>query len=249
MHPAKHRWHTRWLLLIAIFWCFCFQCCAHQGLYATPADVVLPNGAVYTMAASRAWAEAVAIENGRIVYVGDETGIKPWIGSHTARIDLQGKMVLPGFHDSHVHPVADQLGECDLSGLTTQEQIFEAISRFAEQNPDAQWIRGGGWDLPLFPDGNPHKSLLDNIVLNRPAYLYSADEHSAWVNSRALQLAGIDMDTLDPPHGRIERDPKTGEPTGTLREDAMDLFSTHLPEYPPEDYLRDCAESWGWATV
>src|SRR3990170_4464483 len=114
MHRANHKWHTGWLLLIVIFWCFCFQCCAHQGLYATPADVALHNGAVYTMAATRAWAEAVAIENGRIVYVGDETGIKPWIGSHTARIDLQGKMVLPGFHDSHVHPVTGgiQLGEC-----------------------------------------------------------------------------------------------------------------------------------------
>jgi predicted amidohydrolase YtcJ len=91
--------------------------------------------------------------------------------------------------------------------------------------------------LPIFPNGNPHKSLLDSIVADRPVYLSAADGHSAWVNSKALEIAGITKDTPDTPSGRIERDPKTGEPTGTLREDAVDLVAKHLPEYAQKDYI------------
>jgi hypothetical protein len=232
---------NRWLQLATVaLSCFWLACATQQDISTQTAEMVLRNGAVYTMAAARTWAEAVAIDNGRIVYVGHENGIKPWIGSHTTVVDLQGKMVLPGFHDSHVHPVSGgiELGECNLNGLATQEEILAAIRRYAEQNPNAAWIRGGGWDLPIFPNANPHKSLLDKIVSDRPVYLSAADGHSAWVNSRALQEAGITKDRPDPPNGRIERDPKTGEPTGTLREDAMDLAAAHLPEYTAEEYLQ-----------
>jgi predicted amidohydrolase YtcJ len=201
--------------------------------------LVLRNGAVYTMNAARSWAEAIAIDNGRIVYAGSISVIKKWIGGRTRVIDLRGKMVLPAFHDSHVHPISGGivLGECDLHGLTTQEQILEAVRRYAAQNPEAPWIRGGGWDLPVFPNANPHKSLLDQIISDRPVYLSAADDHSAWVNSKTLQIAGITKETPDTPSGRIERDPKTGEPTGTLREDAMDLVAKHLPEYSQKDYV------------
>ncbi len=231
---------NRWSLLLAAALASLWLHCSTGQNNCPPADLVLHHGAIYTMSAARTWAEAVAIDNGRIVYVGTEDGIKPWLGSRTKRVDLQGKMVLPGFHDSHVHPVTGgiELGECNLNGLTTPQQILAAIRRYAEQNPNAPWIRGGGWDLPIFPNANPHKSLLDQIVPDRPVYLAAADGHSAWVNSRALQEAGITKDTPDTPHGRIERDPKTGEPTGTLREDAMDLVAEHLPEYTADDYLK-----------
>jgi hypothetical protein len=231
---------NRWCLLLAVaFSVFWLHCSTNQG-NCPPADLVLRNGAIYTMDAARTWAEAVAIDDGRIVYVGTEDGLKPWQGARTKLLDLKGKMVLPGFHDSHVHPVSGgiELGECNLNGLGTQQQILDAIRRYAGQNPNAPWIRGGGWDLPIFPNANPHKSLLDSIVSGRPVFLTAADGHSAWANSKALQIAGITKDTRDTPNGRIERDPKTGEPTGTLREDAAALVSKHLPEHTPEDYLN-----------
>jgi hypothetical protein len=231
---------NRWrLLLVTAFSCLWLHCSTNQG-NCPPADLALRNAAIYTMDVARTWAKAVAIDDGRIVYVGTEDGLKRWQGSRTKLVDLQGKMVLPGFHDSHVHPISGgiELGECNLNGLDAQQQILETIRRYAAQNPNAPWIRGGGWDLPIFPNANPSKSLLDQIVRDKPVYLSAADGHSAWVNSKAMEIAGITKDTPDTPNGRIERDPKTGEPTGTLREDAMELVAKHLPEYTAEDYLK-----------
>jgi hypothetical protein len=102
---------------------------------------------------------------------------------------------------------------------------------------NTEWLRGGGWQLPIFPDANPHKNLLDEIAPDHPAYLSAADGHSAWVNTRALQIAGITAATPDPPGGRIERDPATGEPTGTLREAATRLVRRHMPGYTLDDHI------------
>lgn len=206
---------------------------------AKAADMVFRNGAIYTLDAARTWAEAVAVSRGRIVYVGSERGARAWIGSRTVVVDLQGRMLLPSFHDSHIHPVSGgiELGECNLSELTTAAEILAAVRRYGEQNPQKPWLRGSGWQLPLFVDANPNKSLLDKVVSDRPVYLTAADGHSAWVNSRALAVANITKATPDPESGRIERDPKTGEPTGTLREAAMGLVAKHLPAYTPQDYL------------
>lgn len=229
-----------WQWIVMVLGCFLLPVFWRSGQLPRPADLVLRHGAVYTMAAARTWAEAVAIADGRIVYVGPDSGVQAWIGAGTTVVDLQGKLVLPGFHDSHVHPVTGgiELGECNLNDLTTQEQILDAIRRYAEQHPSVPWIRGGGWQLPIFPQANPHKSLLDQIVPDRPVYLTAADGHSAWVNSRALEVAGITKETPDPPRGRIERDPRTGEPTGTLREEAASLVAKHLPAYTLEDYVQ-----------
>lgn len=203
------------------------------------ADLVFRNGVVSTVDAARSWATAIAIKGRRIVYVGDEAGLKRFVGPRTRVVDLKGKLVLPAFHDSHTHPVLSgiDLGECYLNDFATQEQVLEAIRRYAESNPRKSWIRGGGWQLPIFQNGNPHKSLLDNIVPNRPVYLVAADGHSAWVNSRALEMAGITKQTADPENGRIERD-NAGEPTGTLRESAVGLVAKLLPAYTPNDYTE-----------
>jgi predicted amidohydrolase YtcJ len=147
--------------------------------------------------------------------------------------------VLPGFQDTHAHPLSGglELGECNLYDAETPEQIEGAIRAYAASHPDLVWIRGNGWQLPVFPDAHPRKELLDRAVPDRPAFFYAADGHSAWVNSRALALAGVTRDTRDPPNGRIERDPATGEPTGTLRESAMGLVAARLPGYSPEDRI------------
>jgi predicted amidohydrolase YtcJ len=211
-----------------------------QKPQANRADLVLKNGAVYTMNAVRNWVEAVAVTDGRIVYAGNDSGVKQFVGAQTRVIDLQGKMVLPGFHDSHVHPISGgiELGECNLNEAKTEEEIIDLVRRFAESHKTAKWVRGGGWQLPVFTDANPHKSLLDKIVSDRPVYLSAADGHSAWVNSRALEIAGITKSTPDPKNGRIERDAKTGEPTGTLRESAAWLVSKFLPKYTAKDYIE-----------
>lgn len=197
------------------------------------ADLVLLGGAVYTVDAARTWAEAVAVKNGRIVFVGPTSGAKKFISKQTRVMNLQGKMVLPAFHDSHVHPVSGgiELGQCNLNDATTAEQVLESIRRFVAAHPQEKWIRGGGWQLFIFENANPHKSLLDQISTEKPIYLTAADGHSVWVNSRALEIAGITSATPNPTNGRIERDPKTGEPTGTLREDASGLVGKFLPKY------------------
>lgn len=175
---------------------------------------------------------------GKIVFVGSDGDAARWIGPQTRVIELQGRMVLPGFHDAHVHPMGGgmKMVECDLTDLSTREKVVEKIRQYAKAHPELPWIRGGGWELPLFSEANPHKSLLDEIVPDRPVYLRAMDGHSAWVNSRALAIAKITKETPDPEHGRIERDSR-GEPSGTLREEAMELVGTHLPQRTPNDYL------------
>jgi predicted amidohydrolase YtcJ len=208
-----------------------------------PAELVLRNAAVYTVDGARSWAEAVAVSKGRIVFVGANASASPWIGKSTKVMDLAGKMVLPAFHDSHVHPVSGGVEalECDLNGLPTQAAIVEKIKSYAAANPKATWIRGGGWDLTIFPDGNPSKELLDSIVPDRPAYLSASDGHSVWVNSKALKFAKVTKATPDPPYGRIERD-ASGQPSGTLREDAADLVRKHLPKRTAKENADGLAE-------
>jgi hypothetical protein len=202
-----------------------------------PADLVFLDGRIHTLDDARRVAPALAIEGGQIVYVGDDRGAQDFVGPSTRVIDLDGKMVLPGFHDSHVHPVSGgvELAQCDLNGLSTREGLFAAVSECAARTPDEEWLLGGGWDLPLFPNANPHRSDLDRLSPDQPALLSSADGHSAWANSRALDIAGINASTPDPPNGRIERDP-SGEPSGTLRESAAGLVAKHLPPIGLEDY-------------
>jgi len=216
------------------------SCSSQKSTTPQIADLVLRNGAIYTMDASRSWASAIAVRGAEIIYVGVDAGAEKFIGPQTRVIDLQGKMALPGFHDSHVHPVSGgiELGQCNLNGSHSAAEVFQKIRDYAAANPDKQWIVGGGWDLPIFPNANPHKKQLDELVPDRPAFFSAADGHSAWVNSRALEVAGITSDMPDPTGGRIERDPKTGEPSGTLREMATDLVSKHLPELTSEDYLQ-----------
>ena len=197
-----------------------------------PADLIFRNAAVYTVDAARSWATAVAVRDGRIVYVGMDSLPPGLVGPATEVVDLAGKMVLPGFQDGHVHPIdaGVQLGECILDQLKTQAEIIDTIRACAAAHPDRAWVRGSGWQLPIFKDANPSKAMLDRIIPDRPAIFDAADGHSIWVNSRALALAGITRDTHDPPHGRIERDPQTGEPSGTLREDAISLVNKVVPD-------------------
>lgn len=213
---------------------------AASPLPAAPAaDLVLRGGAVYTVDAARSWAQAVAIKRGRIAFVGTESGAAAWIGPRTRVLDLAGKMVLPGFHDAHIHPVTSgvEMGQCDLHAPTTAGAILEKVRSCAAEGPADGWLVGGGWGLPAFPAEGPKRQDLDAIVPDRPAFFASGDGHSAWVNSKALERAGLDAASPDPQSGRIEREPGTGAPSGTLREAAVDLVARLLPKPGLEERL------------
>jgi predicted amidohydrolase YtcJ len=203
------------------------------------ADLVLTGGDVYTVDAARRWAQAVAITDGRIVAVGTDRDIRALIGRGTEVRELDGRMVLPGFQDAHVHPPPSGLDmlRCDLSGGHSVEDYRRIISEYAAGHPDAPWILGGGWSMDAFPGGTPAKEILDELVPDRPAFLPNRDGHGAWINSRALAVAGVTAATPDPGDGRIERGPG-GEPAGTLHEGAMALVERHAPKPTTAELLH-----------
>jgi len=202
-----------------------------------PADTVLVNGGIYTVDAKRSWAEAAALRDGRIVAVGTNAQIAPYRGTRTRVIDLTGRLALPGFHDSHVHVAAAglEMMQCPLVDLGSVDEILAKVAECA-LTTKGEWIVGSGWDLSLFEGSKPGKELLDRIVPDRPVILAGADGHSGWANSRALAVAGITASTPNPANGIIERDPRTGEPQGTLRETAIDLVQDKVP--PPTAEMR-----------
>ena len=196
------------------------------------ADIII-IAPTYTMNVGQPWAEAVVIQGNKIIFVGDKQSAELYQKRTTQIIESPNGMVLPGFIDTHVHLLwgGIEMNDCRLYDLKTPEQIFQALSDFNNAHPSDEWIRGGGWELPVFPGGNPRKEWLDEIIPDKPVFLSSADGHSAWVNSKALALAGINEQTPDPVNGRIERDPKSKAPSGVLREDAMNLVANLLPLY------------------
>ncbi len=200
------------------------------------ADLVFVNGGVYTVDAARSWAQAVAVRGGRIVAVGTEADVRERMRQGTEVVDLAGGMLVPGFQDAHVHPVGGGLDmlQCDLHHLSTQEEYLIAIKTYAEAHPEREWILGGGWAMDVFPGGTPRKELLDAAVPGRCVYLPNRDGHSAWVSSRALEMAEISSDTPDPGDGRIERG-ADGKPSGTLHEGAADLVGRLAPEPTAEE--------------
>jgi predicted amidohydrolase YtcJ len=208
---------------------------------------VFHNGRVFTADPARGWASAVAIEAGRVVAVGG-TGGTDAVASYLSRadevVDLDGRVMLPGFIDAHAHPVNGgvERARCDLTGTRTMAACRATIAAYAARHPDRAWILGGGWSMETFPGGRPDRHLLDELVADRPVFLPNRDHHSAWVNSAALALAGVDSDTPDPADGRIERD-ASGAPTGLLHEGAMDLIAPVLPADTQEEYDEGLREA------
>lgn len=209
----------------------------------TFADLVFLNGDIFTATGSEPFFGSVMVRDGRILAVvpasSDDSSIQRFIGPDTTIVPIAGKMLSPGFQDAHVHAVWGGLDliRCDLSQDATSEQYLTRISAYAQAHPERDWILGGGWNMAAFPGGTPTKEALDVAVPDRPAFIPNRDGHGAWVNSRALHLAGIDRNTPNPVDGRIETDAQ-GDPTGTLHEGAMSLVSRLLPPTSSEDYLR-----------
>jgi predicted amidohydrolase YtcJ len=196
------------------------------------ADLVLRGGGVHLGGATPGPAEWLAVSDGWIAALGMGAVPPELIGPRTRLIDIRGGLVVPGFQDAHVHPLHGGMAEltCELHDLPGAAAYEATIAMYATSHPDAPWITGSGWAMASFPGGTPRKEAIDTIVADRPVFLSNRDGHGAWVNSRALEIAGVTAATPDPADGRIERDPD-GSPTGTLHEGAMDLVATLIP--PP----------------
>ncbi len=196
-----------------------------------PADVVLFGGNLVTLDSARPRATAVAVRDGRIVAVGGEAEIKPFLGPATRRIDLKGQTVLPGLTDAHVHVMG--LGQARESlSLVGAQSLEEALRRVAEKAnglPSGEWVLGRGWDQNDWPEKRfPTAADLDRVSGDHPVYLVRVDGHAGWANSRALALAGVDSKTADPSGGRIIRTAE-GEPAGVLVDAAQGLVAAKIP--------------------
>lgn len=202
-------------------------------------DLIIYNGRVFT-GPGQPVAEALAIRGNEIVRVGANRDLKKLRDRGTTMLDAHGGSVLPGFNDSHLHFVSGglSLDRVNLLDAETLDAIGTKIREFAAANPAQSWVLGRGWYYSPFPGGLPTRQWLDELVPDRPAYMTCYDGHTAWVNSRALELAGVTKDTPDPANGVVVKDPVTGEPTGVLKEAAMALVSKILPETTAADRVR-----------
>jgi predicted amidohydrolase YtcJ len=204
---------------------------AQRGDTDGPIDVIVHNAKVYTAGTSGTMAEAVAIRGNQILRVGSEREVMRLRRPQTTMIDAKGAAVVPGFNDAHLHFISGGLSleRIDLVGAETLDDIQSRIRTWATGHADAPWVLGRGWYYQPFPGGLPTRQQLDAIVSDRPAEIISYDGHTSWVNTRALRMARITRKTPNPPGGVIVKDPKTGEPTGVLKEAAMALVSSHVP--------------------
>lgn len=202
------------------------------------ADRIFTGGFVYTLNPDQPWAEAVAIREGRIAYVGDAAGATGLAGPATEVVDLAGALLLPGFHDSHAHLMAagTRFLRCQFKGLDWPGAVLARIAECARALPDGEWLRGVDLDPAMLESGAARRELLDGITAGHPAMIATPQTRSVWVNSAALQRAGIDAASPDPAHGRIERDLVSGEPTGILHGEALGGVWALASQYSHDQY-------------
>ena len=196
------------------------------------ADLLLLNGKVWTVDKAQPEAEAVALWGGRILAVGKSADLKPLAGPKTRVIDLQGKRVLPGFFDSHIHMLGGgtRLAQVSLKDCKDEAEFGKRLREFDQKLPRDRWLLGGDWDHDRTFNGTlPTAELLDKYLPDRPALLRRYDGHMAVANSRALKLASVTAKTTDPAGGVIYRKPNSMEPTGLLRDNAMELVAKLVP--------------------
>jgi predicted amidohydrolase YtcJ len=206
------------------------------------ADLVLVNGRVWTGNGAQPWAEAVAIRGGKILRVGSERDVRDLTkAGGTETIDLNGGLALPGFIDCHTHFLAGGLAlkSLDLRPATSREDFAARIGARARESGEGAWILNGDWDHERFsPPELPRREWIDAATPRNPVFVNRIDEHMALANSLALRMAGITKDTPAPAGGEIVKDPGTGEPTGILKDAAMELVAAKVPAPSLGDKLR-----------
>src|SRR5438552_3472297 len=199
--------------------------------------LIIYNGPIYTLDPAWPRVQAIGIRDGRVISVGSEGKVQAAVGGRAEGINLRGRAVIPALTDAHVHLVWHGLRrrEIRLEGIDDLDAALRQIAGRAASLPEGAWVRGGGWDHTLWGGRWPSAAALDALIPDRPVCLWRKDGHSAWVNSRALEIAGIDDDTPDPPGGSIQREKKRA--TGILFENALDLVRRHIPDPTEEERL------------
>jgi predicted amidohydrolase YtcJ len=198
------------------------------------------NGKVFTVNENQAYTEAIVVEGNKIIFTGSTKDARLQIDGSTDVIDLNGKLVVPGFNDSHLHFTSggDYLLGINLRPALSKEDFVYILKEYVKGKTD-RWITGGRWDHELWMDKTlPTKELIDSVTPDNPVLLSRIDGHVAIANSIALQLAGITKDTPSPDGGLIEKDPLTSEPTGILKDNAMDLVFKVIPPPLPEQNVE-----------
>jgi len=206
---------------------------AQQSVRIAPADIIIHHAKIYTLDQKRLWAESLAIHKGKIIAVGTDFEVERYRGIGTKMIDAGGKLVLPGFTDCHIHFLTGSLslGRLHLEDAKNVADIQRRLQAYAKDHAGDSWILGRGWDYTMFaPETLPQRESLDQLFPTRPVFLLAYDGHTGWVNSKALSLAGITKATPNPPNGIIVHDVKSGEPTGALKESALQLVSSLIPK-------------------
>jgi len=217
------------------------QFTAPEEFEPVQAELIVEDAVIYTPGG---WASAMAISHGAIVAIGDAGAVNAHRGASTQVLDLDGKLVIPGLHDMHVHPWGGGLAQyrCMIPQGSDAQASLAVISECVAGKQSGEWIDGGGYQNDSFGDTPPNKEMLDRVAPDNPVLLRDISGHSSWVNSRALEIAGIDADTPNPEGGIIERG-ADGEPTGILRENAANLVAVNIPS-PSQDRM---GEVLGWA--
>jgi len=222
-----------------------------------PADLIVTNARIYTVDENRPMAEAMAIRDGMVIFVGSARGAEVYAGQQTERLDLDGKTVIPGMVDAHVHlsGLGVALRNVDLVGTRSYEEVIARVVERARTTPEGEWIRGRGWDQNDWAVTEfPTHEALSRAVPNHPVYVTRVDGHASLVNAHALEIAGITAATEDPAGGRIIRD-GSGEPTGVLIDRAEELVESIIPERSDQE-MREAilaaiaeANRWGLTGV
>ena len=219
---------------------------ANEASRPVSADAVYTNARIYKVDAVNSWASAMAVGNGKIIAVGSDEDIAAHIGEDTLVNDMAGRMMMPGIHDTHIHPYDGGIGKTVQCSFLTAvlDEALKALQDCLADIPEGQWLRGGQWNDGLFiGTTKAPKHILDEIAPNHPVFLMDWSVHNAWLNSSALELLGIDDETPDPSGGVIVRDLQTGEATGILLDNAAYEPRRSLPAYS----LQQRSDALAWS--
>ncbi|MEM7282990.1 MAG: amidohydrolase [Pseudomonadota bacterium] len=242
--------HQRWLLLLALT--YAVGCSKQEEIIASEAgpgaDLVVINADVYTVDSETPRVEAFAVTSGKFVALGNTDEIEGQVGANTTVIDAKGRTVVPGFVDGHTHlSMGVRLVHgVDLYGIAEKDIWLERIAQRASELGPGEWLMGGRWDHSLSNIPLPTRQDIDSVVDDRPVALQDVDGHSAWLNTKALELAGITRDTKSPEGGEVQKD-ANGEPTGILKETAQTLIPDTQASLPESRKLELIAQAFQFA--
>ncbi len=244
----------KYRVLLCSFLLVLASCQKQRTTSSEDADIVIRNAHVYTVDAQRPWAQAVALKGDRISWVGDEKAAASYIGPSTKVVDAGGRLLLPGFIDSHFHVLLGSNPDVlRIENASSLAEIQRQVREFAQKRPELPWVEVEGWNYSAFPNGTlPTWKDLQGLTSGRPAFLVAYDYHTIWMNREALWAFGITRKTEKVIFAeKLEKDPKTGEPTGIvtgfgstgLSEDAETELRKHLPSHAAEAISRDVANN------